>query len=143
LGRRGQPLQVARHELPSSIPLPPDIQEGVSSRRLPPVDRPFQIQPQIDDRRVVIKTDARLLEAEDAAFVLRADLQSILDPSGFGRVAIQQRDVPLTLRVISAAFVGLLLLRLLGDPPLQARWAEVPELLSAILLDGLTPREGS
>jgi hypothetical protein len=40
-------------------------------------------------------------------------------------------------------FVGLLILRILGDEPLQACWDEVPELLATLLLDGLRAEEGA
>lgn len=51
-------------------------------------------------------------------------------------------DVPLTLRAISATFLGLLVLRLLGDQRTRDRWDDVPELLTTLLLDGMLPGEG-
>lgn len=51
-------------------------------------------------------------------------------------------DVPLTLRVITATFLGLVLLRLLGDQQLHDHWDDVPELLTTLLLDGMLPNEG-
>lgn len=48
-------------------------------------------------------------------------------------------DVRLTLRVIVGGFLGLLLLRLLGDELLEAHAAEVPGALADLLLNGLQP----
>ena len=48
-------------------------------------------------------------------------------------------DVPLTVRVVQGAFIGLLILRMLGDEPLQSRWDDVPEVLAALVFDGLGP----
>ena len=46
-------------------------------------------------------------------------------------------DVPLTVRVVQGAFIGLLILRMLGDEPLQSRWDDVPEVLGTLVFDGL------
>jgi AcrR family transcriptional regulator len=46
-------------------------------------------------------------------------------------------DVPLTVRVLQGAFIGLLILRMLGDEPLQSRWDDVPEVLGTLVFDGL------
>jgi AcrR family transcriptional regulator len=46
-------------------------------------------------------------------------------------------DVPLAVRVVQGAFIGLLILRILGDEPLQSRWDDVPEVLAALVFDGL------
>jgi|SRR5712691_544469 len=48
-------------------------------------------------------------------------------------------DPALTLRLMSGIFLGPLMLRLLGDPELEKRWEEVPDLLTDIILDGLKP----
>jgi len=50
-------------------------------------------------------------------------------------------DVPLTVRAIQSMFIGLLVLRILGDEPLQSRWDDVPEVLTTLVFDGLSPRE--
>ena len=55
---------------------------------------------------------------------------------------IRPLDVPLTLRVIAATFLGLLTMRVIGDPQLQTRWDELLDLLTTIMLDGLLPSEG-
>jgi AcrR family transcriptional regulator len=55
---------------------------------------------------------------------------------------IRPLDVPLTLRVIAATFLGLLTMRVIGDPQLQTRWDELLGLLTTIMLDGLLPSEG-
>jgi len=55
---------------------------------------------------------------------------------------IRRLDTPLTLRVIAATFLGLLMMRIIGDPQLQTRWDELPDLLTTMFLDGLLPNEG-
>ena len=37
-------------------------------------------------------------------------------------------------------FVGLLVLRILGDEPLQERWETIPDLWATVMFDGLNPR---
>jgi hypothetical protein len=55
---------------------------------------------------------------------------------------IRRIDVPLTLRAIAAMVMGMLLLRILGDPQLQNRWDELPDLLTALILDGIDQSQG-
>lgn len=55
---------------------------------------------------------------------------------------VRRLDIPLTLRAISATFLGLLIERIIGDPQLQRRWDELPDLLTTLFLDGLLPSEG-
>jgi AcrR family transcriptional regulator len=57
------------------------------------------------------------------------------------RGRIRPVNVPLVTRVVQAMFVGLLILRILGDEPLRSEWDEVPELLATMVFDGLG-REG-
>jgi hypothetical protein len=52
-------------------------------------------------------------------------------------------DVPLTVRAVQGMFVGLLILRILGDETLQSGWDDVPEFLATLIFDGLSPREGA
>jgi AcrR family transcriptional regulator len=47
-------------------------------------------------------------------------------------------DVPLAVRIVQAMFVGLLMLRILGDEPLQAGWDRVPETAMTLIFDGLS-----
>lgn len=51
-------------------------------------------------------------------------------------------NIPLTLRTIAGTFLGLLMLRLLGDQSTEAQWEDIPELLTTLLLDGMLPSEG-
>ncbi len=51
-------------------------------------------------------------------------------------------DVPLAVRSVQALFLGLLVLRVLGDEALQTRWNELPEVLAALIFDGLGPSDG-
>jgi AcrR family transcriptional regulator len=55
---------------------------------------------------------------------------------------VRPLDVRLTLRVIAATFLGLLTMRLIGDPQLQTRWDELPDVLTTLILDGLLLSEG-
>jgi hypothetical protein len=48
----------------------------------------------------------------------------------------------LAVRAVQAMFVGLIILRILGDEPLQSSWDELPQVLATILFDGLSPRDG-
>lgn len=52
---------------------------------------------------------------------------------------IRAVDLALLSRVITGAFMGLVLLRLLGDPVMMTRWDDVPGELSHVLLSGLLP----
>ena len=51
-------------------------------------------------------------------------------------------NVPLAVRAVQAMFVGLLILRILGDETLLSEWDELPEVLAALIFDGLSPRDG-
>jgi AcrR family transcriptional regulator len=55
---------------------------------------------------------------------------------------IRPVDAPLVARAVQGMFVGLLILRILGDEPLQAGWGDVPDVLATLVFDGLRPREG-
>jgi AcrR family transcriptional regulator len=46
-------------------------------------------------------------------------------------------DVALTLRLISALFLGVIVERLLGDPVLAARWQELPDQIADLILNGI------
>jgi TetR/AcrR family fatty acid metabolism transcriptional regulator len=51
---------------------------------------------------------------------------------------IRPMDVPLSLRVTSAMFLGLIVLRIMGDKEVSAKWDALPELLTTMLLDGIS-----
>ena len=55
---------------------------------------------------------------------------------------LRAMDVPLTLRALASTFLGLVVLRLLGDQRMQDQWSDVPDLLTTLLLDGLLPSDG-
>jgi TetR/AcrR family transcriptional regulator, fatty acid metabolism regulator protein len=59
---------------------------------------------------------------------------------GLGR--IRPVNVPLTVRVLQGMFVGLLVMRILGDDALCAGWAQVPEVLATLVFDGLSVEGG-
>jgi AcrR family transcriptional regulator len=56
---------------------------------------------------------------------------------------IRPVDAALTTRVIQSVFVGLLVLRILGDETLLSQWGDVPGLLATMIFDGLSAREAS
>lgn len=53
--------------------------------------------------------------------------------------ALADMDLPMTIRVLAATFIGLLVLRVLEDPLLETRWDDLPDLLTTLFLDGLLP----
>jgi AcrR family transcriptional regulator len=55
---------------------------------------------------------------------------------------IRPLNVPLAVRAVQSMFVGLLVLRILGDETLLSEWDELPELLATLIFDGLSPRGG-
>jgi TetR/AcrR family fatty acid metabolism transcriptional regulator len=55
---------------------------------------------------------------------------------------IRPLNVPLAVRAVQGMFVGLLVLRILGDEQLLSGWDELPEVLATIIFDGLSPRDG-
>jgi AcrR family transcriptional regulator len=55
---------------------------------------------------------------------------------------IRPINVPLAVRAVQSIFLGLLVLRILGDELLQSKWDDLPEALATILFDGLNPRNG-
>lgn len=52
--------------------------------------------------------------------------------------AIRPVNVPLALRAVSGTFLGMLLLRMLGDTTVEKMWSQLPELLTQMIFDGLT-----
>ena len=52
---------------------------------------------------------------------------------------LRAAHVSLTLRSIAAMFLGVLTLRILGDPVLESQWDELPDLLTDLILDGIAP----
>lgn len=76
-------------------------------------------------------------------YVLR--IVSMLEP--YVRLQIERGqmrpvDVPLTVRAVQSMFVGMLLLRILGDEPLRTRWEQMPETVVKLIFDGLSPGDG-
>jgi AcrR family transcriptional regulator len=53
---------------------------------------------------------------------------------------IRPVNVPLAARAVQSMFVGLIVLRLLGDEHLQSEWNDVPEVLATLIFDGLSPK---
>jgi AcrR family transcriptional regulator len=49
-------------------------------------------------------------------------------------------DIPMAIRTMAATFIGFTMLKLLGDPVVNERSADVPAQLAEILLTGLKPR---
>src|SRR5215813_12679430 len=47
-------------------------------------------------------------------------------------------DLPLTVRAVAGSLLGLMVLQLLGDETLAARWRDIPDAHTALLLPGFT-----
>ena len=45
-------------------------------------------------------------------------------------------------RAVQSMFIGLIVLRILGDEHLHSEWKDVPEVLATLVFDGLRPRKG-
>jgi AcrR family transcriptional regulator len=88
------------------------------------------VSPELRDRfyRQYIQRIARLLEGYIQAQIERGRIQPL--------------DAQLLTRMLQSTFVGMLVMRLLGDEPLHKSWAEIPEFWATILFDGLDPRGG-
>jgi AcrR family transcriptional regulator len=87
--------------------------------------------------------NADLRERFYQEYVLR--IATLLEPYIEGQIGtgrVRPLDVSLVTRLVQGMFVGLLILRILGDEPLQTKWGEVPELLATLILDGLCPEKG-
>lgn len=65
---------------------------------------------------------------------------ALLDRAAEG--SLRSLDPVLTSRVLAGMVLGVVLLRLLGDPPLQQRWDEVPDVLATLVLEGLLSAQG-
>ena len=66
---------------------------------------------------------------------------------GYIQARVQQGDVrpidvSLAVRAVQGMFVGLLMMRILGDGPIRAGWDRLPEVIGTIIFDGLSPRDG-
>ena len=59
---------------------------------------------------------------------------------GMAGGTIRSLDPQLAARALAGMTLGVLLLRLLGDPTLQERWVEMPDVIATILMHGLMPR---
>lgn len=57
--------------------------------------------------------------------------------------AVRTRDPRLATRTMAGAVLGLLLIRMLGDPYLEEHWGEVGDVLSDLMLHGLDVQEGA
>lgn len=63
--------------------------------------------------------------------------------AGMADGGIRALDPQLAARALAGMTLGVLLLRLLGDPTIQDRWAEMPDAIATILAHGLLPEGGS
>ncbi len=52
---------------------------------------------------------------------------------------MRELDASLTTRMLAGSLLGLMVLQLLGDQTLAARWREIPDALADLLLPGLSP----
>jgi AcrR family transcriptional regulator len=67
----------------------------------------------------------------------------LLTERHFARLAtdgkVRPLDGPLLVRAVAAISFGVLMLWILGDPLLESRWEELPELLTTLIFDGIEP----
>jgi AcrR family transcriptional regulator len=52
---------------------------------------------------------------------------------------LRDLDLPVSMRIVAGSVLGLMVLQLLGDETLAARWREIPDALADLLLPGLIP----
>lgn len=50
---------------------------------------------------------------------------------------VRDLDLPLSMRIVAGSVLGVMVLQLLGDETLAARWQEIPDVLAGLLLPGL------
>jgi len=88
------------------------------------------VNPDLRDRfyRQYVQRIARLLEGY---------IQAQID-----RGCIRPLDARLLTRLLQSTFLGMLVMRLLGDEPLHREWSGIPEFWATVLFDGLDPRDG-
>lgn len=53
---------------------------------------------------------------------------------------IRPVNVPLVVRAVQSMFIGLIVLRILGDEHLLSEWDDVPEVLATLIFDGLSSK---
>jgi AcrR family transcriptional regulator len=54
---------------------------------------------------------------------------------------IRAVNVPLAVRSVQALFIGLMILRILGDELLASHWGDLPDIIVDLLFEGLSPQE--
>jgi AcrR family transcriptional regulator len=86
------------------------------------------VHPELRERfyRQYVQRIAALLEAYVGAQVEAGTIRPV--------------DAGLLTRLVQATFVGLLVLRILGDEPLHERWEAIPDLWATVMFEGLNPR---
>ncbi|HEX6121931.1 MAG TPA: helix-turn-helix domain-containing protein [Ktedonobacterales bacterium] len=52
---------------------------------------------------------------------------------------VRDLNVPLSMRIVAGSLLGVMVLQLLGDETLAARWQEIPDAIADLLLPGLVP----
>jgi AcrR family transcriptional regulator len=90
-----------------------------------------------------VLVNAELREHYYQQFVLR--IAALLEQYIRTRIElghIRPVDATLTTRAVQAMFVGLLVLRILGDETVVAGWDALPDLLATIIFDGLRAEGG-
>jgi TetR/AcrR family fatty acid metabolism transcriptional regulator len=86
---------------------------------------------------VLINTELRARFYQQYVLRISTLLESYLQAQvDLGRV--RPVNVPLIVRMVQGTFVGLLIMRLLGDDTLRSEWQSVPQALATLFYDGLT-----
>ena len=80
--------------------------------------------PELRERylREVIEPSFRVAEPVLAQWIARGAMPSV--------------DVALALRAVPSLFLGMLILRMLGDATVEQRWSELPEFITSLLFGG-------
>jgi AcrR family transcriptional regulator len=107
------------------------------------IGRIHQGQEMIQATLPEILVDPTLRERFYQQYVLR--IATVLEQFVRARIELghmRPLNVPLTVRLIQSMFVGLIILRILGDEPLRSGWDDLPELVATIIFDGLSPADG-
>jgi TetR/AcrR family fatty acid metabolism transcriptional regulator len=118
--------------------------------------RDFFVQA-VDDRLWRIEQGQRLLLAVLPEVLVNTELREQFYRQYIARIStlleqylqtqvelgnVRPVNVPLTVRLVQGMFVGLLVLRIFGDEPLQSGWGDVPEALTTMVVDGLRAGQG-
>jgi AcrR family transcriptional regulator len=92
--------------------------------------------------QVFVQQDLRAQFYQEYVRPIAAALEAYVQTQ-IQRGHVRAVNVALTVRLLQSTFVGLLVMRILGDEALCSEWSQVPEVLASLLFDSLsTERAG-